>query len=73
MEQDVQERIFEPFFTTKARGTGLGLSLVRRAMENQEGTISLHSTPSLGTPFEVVLPTGEIHSDGRAGVAGFGI
>jgi signal transduction histidine kinase len=73
MEQDVQERIFEPFFTTKARGTGLGLSLVRRAVENQEGTISLHSTPSLGTTFEVVLPTGEIHSDGREGVAGFGI
>jgi signal transduction histidine kinase len=36
---DAAERIFEPDFTTKRRGTGLGLALVRQAVEAAGGTV----------------------------------
>jgi signal transduction histidine kinase len=56
MDAEVHDKIFEPFFTTKARGTGLGLSLVRRAVENYDGEISVQSTPGEGTTFVFSLP-----------------
>jgi signal transduction histidine kinase len=57
MTPDVQSRIFEPFFTTKAvgEGTGLGLDIVRRIVENHKGTIRVTSQPGR-TVFEVRLP-----------------
>jgi hypothetical protein len=57
MTADVRDMIFEPFFTTKARGTGLGLSLVRRVVENYGGEIRVQSTPGEGTAFEFNIPT----------------
>jgi signal transduction histidine kinase len=57
MDEGVCEKIFEPFFTTKARGTGLGLSLVRRAVENYGGKIDVRSTLGSGTTFDVMLTT----------------
>jgi signal transduction histidine kinase len=57
MNAEVRDKIFEPFFTTKARGTGLGLSLVRRAVENYGGEISVNSAPGKGTTFVFSLPT----------------
>ncbi len=55
---DIQSRIFEPFFTTKSvgQGTGLGLELVRRIVENRHlGAISFDSEPGK-TCFIVRLP-----------------
>jgi signal transduction histidine kinase len=57
MDASVRDQIFEPFFTTKARGTGLGLSLVRRAVENYDGEIRVESAPGEGTTFVFSLPT----------------
>ncbi len=57
MDAAVRDKIFEPFFTTKARGTGLGLSLVRRAVENYDGEIRVESAPGEGTTFVFSLPT----------------
>jgi signal transduction histidine kinase len=57
IEDDVRDKIFEPFFSTKARGTGLGLSLVHRAVENHGGEISVHSTPGKGATFDLVFST----------------
>lgn len=50
------KRIFEPFFTTKARGTGLGLALCRRIIEEHAGTIAVESTPGKGTLVSFTLP-----------------
>ncbi len=48
--------IFRPFFTTKGDGTGLGLSLARRIIEDHQGRIDVTSTVGEGTTFAVVLP-----------------
>ncbi len=48
--------IFRPFFTTKGQGTGLGLSLARRIVEDHGGRIEVASQPSAGTRFTVWLP-----------------
>ena len=48
--------IFRPFFTTKGGGTGLGLSLARRIVEEHHGRIEVSSIVGKGSKFEVVLP-----------------
>jgi signal transduction histidine kinase len=54
---DAQQRIFEPFFTTKARGTGLGLSVARRVVEEHKGTIKIDTQHKKGTRFIITLPS----------------
>jgi signal transduction histidine kinase len=56
MDEETRESIFAPFFTTKARGIGLGLSVTRRIIEAHSGTITVQSTPSIGTSFTITLP-----------------
>jgi signal transduction histidine kinase len=48
--------IFRPFYTTKGEGTGLGLSLARRIVEDHQGRIDVASAVGQGTTFAVVLP-----------------
>ena len=48
--------IFRPFYTTKGDGTGLGLSLARRIVEDHQGRIEVTSTVGKGTTFAVILP-----------------
>lgn len=54
-EQHLQ-RIFEPFFTTKEKGTGFGLSVVRRIVNNYRGCISVENSSTGGACFHVELP-----------------
>jgi signal transduction histidine kinase len=51
-----QQKVFDPYFTTKSDGTGLGLALSAKIIEEHEGKIVLSSRPGEGTRVEVVLP-----------------
>src|SRR6185437_288130 len=53
---EVLGRLFTPFVTTKARGTGLGLSTVRRLIEAHHGSIAVDSPPGAGARVTVRLP-----------------
>jgi two-component system, NtrC family, sensor histidine kinase HydH len=50
------ERIFEPFFTSKSQGTGLGLTVARRIVEQHGGTIAVGAAPGGGACFRIELP-----------------
>ena len=49
MEADALERLFEPYFSTKATGTGLGLTIAKRNVELNGGTIGVASAKGRGT------------------------
>jgi len=51
---EIKDRIFDPYFTTKAKGTGLGLALVYRIVQDHGGTIAFDTGPA-GTTFRVDL------------------
>jgi PAS domain S-box-containing protein len=55
---DVLPHVFEPFFTTKSdsQGTGLGLPVAREIVESYGGTLTVASTPAVGTTFTFDLP-----------------
>jgi signal transduction histidine kinase len=58
-------QIFRPFYTTRATGTGLGLSLVRRIIDEHNGQINVTSDPGKGSTFQVLLPF--VHGSELAG------
>ena len=53
---EVQQRLFEPFFSTKKEGTGLGLPISARIIDNLGGTLDFETEPDRGTIFRIVLP-----------------
>ena len=59
----VKDRLFEPFVTTKSGGSGLGLSIVHRAVEAHHGFILVDSQD--GTRFTMILP--KLGTDGAKG------
>ncbi|MEZ5418657.1 MAG: HAMP domain-containing sensor histidine kinase, partial [Vicinamibacterales bacterium] len=56
MDAAALARIFEPYFSTKATGTGLGLTIARRNVELNGGTVEVASTPGVGTTVTIWLP-----------------
>jgi PAS domain S-box-containing protein len=50
------ERMFQPFFTTKATGTGLGLAVVKRIVEDHRGEVTVDSREGQGSTFTLWLP-----------------
>ena len=57
---DVVDKIFAPFFTTKARGTGLGLAVVRKVVDRHNGTVEVESVVGRGTVFKLTLPVAPV-------------
>ncbi|MFC4404277.1 sensor histidine kinase [Gracilibacillus xinjiangensis] len=52
----IKTTLFEPFSTSKSNGTGLGLNVVRRIIQNHDGQISLYESNNSGTTFQINLP-----------------
>ncbi len=58
---DKFEKIFDPFYTTREKGSGLGLPIVNKIVENHQGEIRVESPPDgkgKGSRFTLFLPTG---------------
>jgi two-component system sensor histidine kinase PilS (NtrC family) len=51
----IRDRLFDPFVTTKSGGSGLGLSIVQRAVQAHGGIVTV-SAPGEETRFTIVLP-----------------
>lgn len=56
IDEENIEKIFDPFFTTKDDGTGLGLPIVHRIIEEHGGIINVYSKVGEGTRFEILFP-----------------
>jgi PAS domain S-box-containing protein len=56
IQEQVLARVFEPYMTTKTKGTGLGLPIVKKIVEEHGGKISISNRPSGGTQVNVSLP-----------------
>lgn len=56
--KNIVDRIFDPFYTTKdvGKGTGLGLYIVKKEVERQNGEVTVESEPGRGTVFTLHLP-----------------
>ncbi len=60
MDQETRERLFTLFFSSKgSEGTGLGLYIANRIVQQHDGRIEVTSTPDVGTSFVVTLPRTE--------------
>ena len=56
ISEDLQNKVFHPFVTTKSREGGLGLAIVRKAVEESGGRIELDSQENEGTTIRVSVP-----------------
>jgi len=64
---ELQAKVLEPFFTTRpaGQGTGLGLFLVQRLVQESGGDMHLSSTPDTGTCITIRLPLATVENDTR--------
>ncbi len=69
MAPDIQKKITDPFFTTKRHqgGTGLGLSVSSKIIENHGGSLYFKSKPEVGTEAFIVLPINRQNTNVKEG------
>jgi len=56
IQADTRDKIFSPFFTTKKEGTGIGLAVVKKLVEEYFGTVDVRSVVDKGTTFIISFP-----------------
>jgi signal transduction histidine kinase len=56
MDEATRKKAFEPFFSTKSKGTGVGLTVVRRAVDRAGGIVRIESRPGQGTRVRAFFP-----------------
>lgn len=57
--EDLWDQVFRPFFSTKAQGTGVGLALCKKIVEEHGGTIAIDRAPLGGARFRIEWPAAE--------------
>jgi len=66
MNEETVSRMFDLFFTTKAQGTGLGMAIIRSAVDLHGGELNVQSAPGQGTRVRIRLPLSPAQAVGRA-------
>jgi len=57
MSEEVRRRVGEPFFSSgKKQGTGLGMAMVKKILDDHRGTVEIESAPGAGTTVRLLLP-----------------
>jgi len=75
IDPEIEQQLFEPFETTKPDGTGLGLAMTQRIVEEHHGEVRIESLEEGGARFVVELPRGDEVDSGavvEGGDGGFG-
>ena len=68
MDEEVKKKLFTTFFSTKeGRGTGLGLLIAQKIVQEHEGTVSVESEPGKGSTFTIRLPCRDAATRGAPG------
>jgi two-component system, sporulation sensor kinase E len=67
ISEDKLKRLGEPFYTTKDRGTGLGLMVSYKIIEEHQGRIHVESEEGKGTVFHLTLPVRQNTEERRSG------
>jgi len=65
IEKSQIPKIFEPFYTTRDTGTGLGLAVVNRILEEYNGKINIQSDPGKSTTCTLWIPYRALPVDGN--------
>lgn len=60
ISKKMRKSLFDPFQTSKQQGTGLGLTIAQRILDNHNGKLELHSTSNKGTTFLLTFPRSQI-------------
>jgi len=53
---ELRDKVFSPFFSTKGKGSGLGLAMIKKFLDDMGGTVDLTSIPGEGTRVTLFLP-----------------
>lgn len=61
MDRKTLSSLFDPFYTTKDKGTGIGMSISRKVIEEHAGTLGLRSKQGVGTEAEIRLPYNSVN------------
>jgi len=69
IDEDIRDRIFQPYFSTKADGTGMGLAIAKKIIEDHGGIICIIPGRKLGTVFRISLPIIEERENGSQTVS----
>lgn len=57
MDYEIKRKVFTSFFTTKGtQGTGLGLLVTKKTVQEHGGSVDIESTPDVGSTFRIILP-----------------
>ena len=56
VREDVLGRIFEPYVTTKPKGTGLGMAIAKKIIEEHQGSVTVVNIKPHGALVEILLP-----------------